>query len=234
LSFYTQLGFEALQGDNAFVSQQLSDEYPGLVEDTPGPRLFTSFVKISPNLGYSNTLQVGGSFGRSRSHQESVTPDVGAGVLDGTAWFTGADVVWRYDSPRQYGERDLKVQGEYVYTSNVLAPVAVPDFGETRSSRDGLYAQAVYGIAQRWTLGGRFDGSGFRNERQALDGTFNEAAITRSAVALTFNPTEFSRLRVQYNYNRVPRPGSDADKAGVHQVYVQFQMSLGVHGAHTF
>ena len=52
----------------------------------------------------------------------------------------------------------------------------------------------------------------------------------RYSAALTFNPTEFSRVRVQYNAGQF----WNEEKIVFHQVFVQFQMSLGVHGAHRF
>ena len=44
---------ELAQGDNQRVAHQAADEYPGLFEETPGPRLFTGFLKISPDVGLS-------------------------------------------------------------------------------------------------------------------------------------------------------------------------------------
>ena len=45
---------------------------------------------------------------------------------------------------------------------------------------------------------------------------------------LDWNPSEFSRLRLQYAHDRA-RPGS-ADN----QWFLQYQMSLGAHGAHGY
>jgi len=42
-----------------------------------------------------------------------------------------------------------------------------------------------------------------------------------------FSRTEFSRLRLQYNQD-------DSTPETDHQVYVQYIMSLGAHGAHSF
>ena len=226
LRVYTQFGFEALQGDNGLIANQLAGEYSDLLEETPGPRLFTGFVKVSPDLGYSNTLQAGLSMGRSRSHQEA---DDTGNVYDGTAWFLGTDWIWRYDSARPFGEGDLAVQGEYIYRSKTLDVVTVADL-DTTSQQDGLYAQAVYGVGPRWTVAGRFDAAGLRNHVDAPIGVTDAGAATRYSTNVTFNPTEFSRLRVQYNYGRVP----DDSRTRFHQVYVQFQMSLGVHGSHAF
>ena len=224
---YTQFGFEALQGDNGLIANQLADEYSGVLEETPGPRLFTGFLKMSPDLGYSNTLQAGVSIARSRSHQEA---DAEGSVYDGTAWFLGTDWIWRYDSARPYGEGDLTVQGEYIYRSKTLDLVSVADLQDTTFQQDGLYAQVVYGVGPRWTLAGRIDAAGLRNRVDTPTTTMDLGATTRYSVNATFNPTEFSRLRVQYNHARVP----DDSRTRFHQVYVQFQMSLGVHGAHVF
>jgi hypothetical protein len=224
---YTQFGFEALQGDNGLIANQLADEYSSVLEETPGPRLFTGFVKMSPDLGYSNTLQAGVSFGRSRSHHEA---DADGNVFDGDSWFAGTDWIWRYDSTRAYGEGDLTVQGEYIYRSKTLASVTAADVQDTTVQQDGLYAQVVYGIGPRWTLAGRIDAAGLHNHIDAPAQPMNLDATTRYSTNVTFNPTEFSRLRVQYNYAR--EPGDVPER--FHQVYVQFQMSLGVHGSHAF
>ena len=230
LPIYTPFGVEALQGDNSLIANQLTEEYADVLEETPGPRLFTGFLKVSPDLGYSNTLQAGLSMGRSRSHQEA---DDAGNVYDGTAWFLGTDWIWRYDSARPYGQGDLTVQGEYIYRSKTLELVSLPDLAnleDATSQQDGLYAQAVYGVGPRWTVAGRFDAAGLRNHVETLAGVADAGAATRYSTNVTFNPTEFSRLRVQYNYGRVP----DDSRTRFHQVYVQFQMSLGVHGSHAF
>jgi hypothetical protein len=223
---YTQFGFEALQGDNSLFANQLADQYADLLEETPGPRVFTGFVKVSPDLGYSNTLQGGVSAGRSRSHQEA---DTAGNVYDGSAWILGTDWVWRYDSPRAYGEGDLTVQGEYIYRSKRLELVTLPDLPDISSQHDGAYAQVVYGIGPRWTVAGRVD-SGLRNHVVAVTGVTDGGAATRYSANVTFNPTEFSRLRAQYNYAHIP----GSSRTWFHQVYVQVQMSLGVHGSHAF
>lgn len=232
---YTLLGFEALQGENERLSHQAGEEHPGLFEETPGPRLFTGFLKVSPDVGYSHALQGGVSFGRSRSHQEvaeGIEDAVDEGV-EGTTWFVGTDWVWRYDSARPLGRGDLTVQGEYVYRKKDLSPIATDTaaVGRSRvSAQDGLYAQVVYGIASRWTLAGRFDAIGLVNRLEVGAVASEYGASHRYSAAVAFNPTEFSRLRVQYNAGRFQHEG----KAVFHQVFVQFQMSLGVHGAHRF
>lgn len=233
---YTLLGFEALQGDNEGLAHQAAEESPGLFEETPGPRLFTGFLKASPEMGYAHALQGGVSFGRSRSHQEVIENIEGLveEALEGPTWFVGTDWVWRYDSARPLGRGDLTVQGEYLFRKMDLTPIAGTGSAAVPTShvsaQDGLYAQAVYGIASRWTLAGRVDVIGLTNRLERDDATTEYGASRRYSAALTFNPTEFSRVRVQYNTGRFESDGP----VTFHQVFVQFQMSLGVHGAHRF
>lgn len=237
LPVYTLLGVEALQGDNPRLSYSAADAHPDLFEETPGPRLFTGFVKVSPDLGYGHALQGGLSFGRSRSHQEVVTGVDGAprGGLDGDTWFVGTDWVWRYDSSRALGRSDLTVQGEYLYRRKELATTrdldALVAGTPVVSAQDGFYAQAVYGIAPRWTLAGRLDAAGLTNRVDTGGRAEQFGRSQRYTAALTFNPTEFSRLRLQYEQGRIANTGM---RMPVRQVFVQFQMSLGVHGAHRF
>ena len=171
LPTYVQLGAEALQGGNDRLASQI-----GETEETPwfsskaGPRLFTGFVKVSPDVGYSHALQLGASYGYSSQHQELHDED-GDGVVDealeGHAQFVVADAVWKYDSPRQYGKGDLTVQAEYLYRVTDLDLVAQAGEpvagGPVRLTQDGLYAQAVYGLFSRWTVGLRFDTIGLTN-----------------------------------------------------------------------
>jgi hypothetical protein len=48
--------------------------------------------------------------------------------------------------------------------------------------------------------------------------------------ALEYNPSEFSRIRLQYNYDR-----SDPNLAEANQeIFLQLILAVGAHGAHPF
>jgi hypothetical protein len=243
LPFYTLFGVEALQGGNEGFASQLGGEASPFFGEKPGPRLFTGFLKIAPNVGYSNALQIGASYAYSRQHQELHAGEFDADgqelpeqAFQGNAKVMGLDLVWKYDSSRQYGKGDLTVQAEYLRRVKDLDLVAVggePLEGAvpTKSTQDGLYAQAVYGILPRWTVGLRFDTIGLTNEVSGGGQSESFSPSRRYSADLTFNPTEFSRLRVQYARGDFAVGGA---RESYNQVYVQFQMSLGAHGAHKF
>jgi outer membrane receptor protein involved in Fe transport len=110
-------------------------------------------------------------------------------------------------------------------------------------TQKGWYAQAVYQFIPHWRLGLRYDWLSAHNDLSVLDlGGFADAddAVAASGLnsdghdpqrwsgMLDWSPSEFSRLRLQYN-----RDQSRADDTD-HQWTLQYLMSIGSHGAHEF
>ncbi|MGH7808181.1 MAG: hypothetical protein ACRENT_08810, partial [Thermodesulfobacteriota bacterium] len=63
-------------------------------------------------------------------------------------------------------------------------------------------------------------------EEESILGVFGKEL--RYAAMLTINPSEFSRIRLQYEFD-------DPDFAdSFHAVFLQFEYSIGAHGAHPF
>ena len=230
---YLLLGVEAFQGDNPGVANVLGPHANPAFEDKAGPRLFTGFAKISPDVGYSDALQIGLFGGHSSLHQEETE----AQGLEGTAWFAGTDWVFKHDSPEPFGKNDVVLQAEYLYREKDLDRVVAEDpstIGKpSNAKQDGFYVQGTWGFAPRLTVSGRYDAVGaFVNRIDRGDlGRSDYDPSWRLSAALTFNPTEFSRLRAQFSRG-------DAAVGGVretfNQFFLQYQLSLGVHGAHKF
>jgi len=239
LPFYTRIGVEALQGENPGVASYFGhDEDHPWFDDAAGPRLFTGFVKVAPNVGYSHALQIGGFYGTGQTHQELHDEDEDTAVdeaFQGSTDFWGLDAVYKYDSPKDYGKGDLTIQGEYVSRRRNLDLVAEADVEidpqPFRFEQDGFYLQAVYGFAPRWTAGLRYDRAGLTNEISGGGESLELDPTSRWSGDVTFNPTEFSRVRVQYNRSEVALGGQTESVNGY---YVQLQISLGAHGAHRF
>jgi hypothetical protein len=109
--------------------------------------------------------------------------------------------------------------------------------GETLTDY-GFYTQVLWGFRRGWVTGLRLDslwGDRAAYERQPL--VFNGDPLGRDpqrvdrwrlSPSLTWYPTEYSRLRLQYNYD-------DRQEFGVdHSVWFQLEFSLGAHAAHRF
>ena len=56
----------------------------------------------------------------------------------------------------------------------------------------------------------------------------DRASRWRVSPNLTWYPTEFSKFRLQYNYDQRDHIGAD------HSIWLQFEFLLGAHGAHKF
>lgn len=248
--FYSRFGVEVLQGETDGVANHVG--HPSAVagterilDDAAGPRLATAFSKFAPNLGYSHALQFGLFGGYARSYQNTDEHSTRFEDWEGDAWFAGTDWVYKYDAGRSQGHRDFTLQAEYMYREVDVDRLDVYfeddngiQAGDTaneqsfRNRHDGAYVQATYGIAPRWDVGLRYDALGLTNEIGRGDGeTFGRS--DRYALQVSFMPSHFSRLRAQVNYNDF-YDDDHGEREGSWELMVQYNMSLGVHGAHSF
>lgn len=89
----------------------------------------------------------------------------------------------------------------------------------------GAYSQILWGFKKRWVAGLR--GDYVDGDQGATDPLGFER--WRLSPNLTFYPSEFSKIRLQYNYDDIL--GNDSSE---HSVILQFEFLLGSHGAHKF
>ena len=238
LPVYTLLGAELLQGDQervgAFVDDADERSDLGLADQEDGPRMFSVFAKLSPELGYDHTLQVGGWYAHNRQHQEIHDEALAEVGLEGQADLYGLDLVYKYDNAESYGKGDLSLQAEYLRSVKDLTvrggdPLAI---GESRKlTTDGLYVQGLYGFRPRWQAGLRYDALGLTNKVSG-DASERFDSSDRWTAVLTWTPTEFSRFRMQYSYNDILTEAGTSETFNT--IWLQFLMSLGTHGAHQF
>ena len=152
----------------------------------------------------------------------------------------GLDFFAKYRPLASHPYQELQLQSEFMYRD---AQTAEGDQGDW-----GLYAQAVYRFAKRWNAGVRYgitdtndpispeedelveleeegEEEGHGHEEGEL-GLFGKQY--RVSAMLTFNPTEFSRIRLQYDYL------DQSFAEDQHGLFLQFQYAIGAHGAHPY
>lgn len=236
---YTLFGIEALQGDNNEKLGTLADHGEHLPDAGDAPRLWTAFFKYAPDLGHDHALQLGLFTARFGEHQEvHMEGEPSEHALAGDAALNGVDLVYKYDSGRAYGQGDWRLQAEYLRANKDLSVVhhaARPAVeGQFRKfTEDGFYVQGTYGIVPRWELGLRYGVVGLENDKDVPSpGTDAEYdSSDRWTAAATWHLTEMSRLRLQLARAHVA--GEDGDET-FNQYLLQYQHSLGSHGAHAF
>jgi hypothetical protein len=101
----------------------------------------------------------------------------------------------------------------------------------------GLYSQLVWGFARPWVAGVRYErASGEDSAFTTPDGSYASNADPlrdsrqRYSGVLSYYPSEFSKLRAQYNYDRA----EFLNERDAHSAFVQFEILFGAHGAHKF
>ena len=184
-----------------------------------------------------------GAWGAWADQQQEIHGEFGGAeplhALEGDAWIWGLDAVYKYDGSGDYGKGDFKLQGEYLWERKDLTVVYHENaaiIGQDREfTQDGFYLQGLYGFAPRWQAGLRYDVTGWTNERRS---SINPGANTdwdesdRWTAAVTWTPTEYSRLRFQYATADIVT--EDEGAKDFDYFYLQYMMSLGSHGAHKF
>jgi hypothetical protein len=94
----------------------------------------------------------------------------------------------------------------------------------------GFYSQVMYGFRPGWVAG--FRGDYVAPTRAQYERLFGVDAARdrrwRLSPNLTHYPTEFSKVRFQYNYDWRDNVGPD------HSLWLQLEFLLGAHGAHKF
>ncbi len=217
LPVYVVLGIEALQGDNPILFGQ---------DAGSGVHAFTGFAKASIDLSSDQTLLFGGSVTGGKTRTDTAAPD---SALTGSSTLYGAELTYKWKPSKQ---KSLTVQSEYLFRRQAgeiqSASSAVP--GSLRRSQDGWYVQAVR-QSGRWRLGVRWDVLGVFQDDFRLAGTKTDfgSRPDRLTGSVDFNPTEFSRIRLQYNYDQSTGTGTTN-----HEVLIQVIFGIGAHGAHPF
>jgi hypothetical protein len=143
----------------------------------------------------------------------------------------GVDAYWKWKpATAEAGFPFLSLQTEAMYrnydaarrTSAADPLVILPS--ETLKDR-GAYAQVSWGIKPRIVAALRGE---FEHGEPGSFVTDLRGDQTRWSPNLTWYPTEFSRVAVQYNYDDRKAIGTD------HSLWFQLQFLIGAHAAHKF
>ncbi len=248
-SYYTLLGMELFQGNEqifASAGPELPEDvadtsFGGLADKKAGPRLATVYAKVAPDLGDDHGLQFGLWAAQARQHQEvhdhrDENPAAAVHALEGESRLWGADLVYKYDAPGAYGQGDFSLATEYLRANKDLAVAYHQSnaglIGAERDfTQDGFYIQGTYGFAPRWQAGLRYDVTGLTNRVNRAGSISRMDESDRWTLALTHRLSEFSLVRFQASRADLSVEG---EKEQANQFFIQYQHSLGAHGAHGF
>ena len=225
---YLLFGAEAGNGDNEVFCNYVGEE--GFPKHS-APRLYTAFMKYSPEIGPRQSLQLGLSYAKSKYQREEEDHDTDTEYFyDGNNKIYGFDFIYKHYGLSDKNKGDLTIQGEYFYRDCELE--LQNDFSKYRNKQDGFYLQAIYGIAPRWRLGARYDCVGLKNHCEEFGKqpeSFGKSH--RIAGMIDYKLSEYSLLRFQFGRSNFCT-GEEREKAW--EYALQLQVSLGSHPAHEF
>jgi hypothetical protein len=164
------------------------------------------------DIGESTNLDLGVSYSRGHSA-------IAADVID---QLYGVDATVRWKPLRRAIYHSFVGRSELVWSRFEQATRTTTPFG--------YYVSGDYQFARRWFAGGRFDRSE-RLENAAVNPAILNTSLlqdTGGSFVLTYWPSEFSQIRGQL------RRTSYGDNRIANEFLLQFQFSIGAHGAHPF
>ena len=213
------------------------------------PLLGTLFAKAGGDIGVSSSWQGGISFvraGTGNRARTSVLSDTESFDFSGTTNLYIADFVYKWAPNGNASQQNLKLQGEFFWNTqngsgvlNSTIPAGDCDaacIGQSFSNtQKGFYAQAIYQFMPRWRIGYRYDQlySGSSNygfaPGQITSSTLESWNPNRNTIMLDWANSEYSMFRLQLARDTSLGPGLTNN-----QVFLQYIMSIGAHGAHRY
>src|SRR5215470_16086151 len=207
------------------------------------------FTTLGGDFGTGTAWQTSLSY-LTTSPQDRTYDDLDSTGATVTNSFTGTSKLWALSGILKWApnfnptERNFKVQGEYFQRrengdlSFNTATVGATQTGSYASTQTGWYLQGVYQFIPMWRVGYRYDRL---NPGTTSIGLVDSGALTaadfpiharynptRQTVMVDWSPSEFSRVRLQLAQDKSRSDATD------NQVFLQYIVSLGAHGAHKF
>lgn len=233
-SLLVELGAEIGNGRN----------FPATTRDKNGSVAGALYAHVGGDYDESNSWRAGLSY-LGAGPQDRVYADTDVNGLATSNSYSGksqtfiGDFVWKWAPNGNTTVHNFKLQGEYMRRNETgdlscISGSCTGAAGAYQSTQSGWYVQGVYQFMPHWRVGLRHDrldsgsisyGAGLNPADFPILAAYNPS---RNTVMFDYSPSEFSRMRVQYARDE-SRP-----MAADNQFAVQYIMSLGAHGAHTF
>ena len=239
---YFSLGAETTKGD-AFPGGENEDNNKGLA----------FFVKTGGDISASASWQLGASYyqsefdvreagGHGHGEEEAVADNE---LLEGEVDVVGLDFVYKWSPNGNSKQTNFKFQVEYFVKNEEGLSQFSEDGGTIQADyegeQEGFYVQGIYQFMPAWRVGLRYEslaadnivsifpGSGIdEDEFLAESGLGTEDDPNKTSLMFDYSPSHFSRIRLQYAQL------DNGHEETNDMITLQYIMSLGSHGAHTF
>jgi hypothetical protein len=241
-SFYLVLGGEVLNGENeqSFGISNISDPAGSVSLDAvQSPNLYIGFMRASFDIDDASfLLGASNAAGITRTDQGFSSVGGTGQAVDANTNIICSDLTVKYSLD---AIRFIAFQSEYMYRV-MNGTEYVRDSSNAVSSlkmdkhHSGFYAQIVTKLDQLWEIGVRYDLLMQNDVMLAGANQHMPSNLPRYSAMIEYNPTEFSRLRLEFNRDesRYVQTSEGWSKQLFSQIVLQANFIIGAHGAHAF
>jgi hypothetical protein len=214
--------------------------FPGGDNSRNGAGMVALTAHTGGDIGNSHSWRAGLSLLDAKADDQELL-GLNAGGDSVTNAFSGrtrvwvADAIWKWAPNGNATRTSFKLQGEYLRstrTGSLVYDVGNTDSaGAYRAVQSGWYVQGVYRFMPLWRVGLRTEKLDAGSPDYGLNAGLLAASTyspRKNSLMVDFNPSEFSRVRLQIARDNARQGGAD------NQLFLQYQMSLGAHGAHSY
>lgn len=228
---YLELGAEIFAGD----------KYPAGGSDS-NIGSWVSFINLGGDINTSHSWQAGVSYWSAdkiereyASHDHAGTAEVP--MFAGDSRIIGLNAIYKWAPDGNYREQNVKLQFEYFDRDEngglTLLNSSPLEASTLNSAQYGWYTQVIWQFVRAWRVGIRYDmidSDNTGSDTAVLDEAgllSNGHSPTRTSLMAEWVPSEYSRIRLQYNRD-------DSYPVTDDQLFLQYTFSIGAHGAHTY
>lgn len=222
--FYSEIGGGAYRGAS----------FPADDSGSTGIGAYNLYAKIGGDIGVEHVWQAGVSYLHTKSNDDGRSSGHSGHdemSFTGEDDFYGVDLKYTFSPNGNNREREFILQGEYIFRKEKGQYDVGSGFYDFDSSTNGWYAQTVYKFHPEWRVGYRYSELNPKKlvpielQNTVLDSKGHKPSMHTAMI--DWNNSEFSRIRLQYSYD-------ESDFKPDNQVIIQYTMSFGAHGAHSF
>tara|TARA_R110002124_G_scaffold233406_1_gene398741 strand:+ start:112021 stop:113367 length:1347 start_codon:yes stop_codon:yes gene_type:complete len=220
--FYTEIGVGAFRGDD-FPAGGASGNDIGA---------WTAYGRVGGDIGDNTSWRLGLSTLQANGISRDANED--AVNFSGDSHLYIADARAVYAPTGNNADQEIIFQGEY-FMRDEKGSYEDSDVGtgaiNYNDSQSGWYAQSVYKFLPQWRVGARYSQLYAGDVPTGLTGSALDDKGHNPWAASTmvdWTNSEFSRVRAQFSREEV------ADGQQDNQFTLQYIMSLGAHGAHSY
>lgn len=207
---YVEIGGELMRGDN----------FPAAGAARQGVGVHTAFAHLGGDIGIEQSWLAGVSVLDAKSVDS-------ADGFSGDSTLYIADATWKWAANGNTRDGGITLRSEYFLDQRDgihQEPDSAANPQRWHGQRRGAYLEGIYKLNRRWDAGYRYD----KLWADTSGPYASDHDPVRHSLMLTWRNSEFSLFRLQFSDDRAN--AFDSDRS----IYLQYQTSLGAHGAHKF